>query len=74
MNALEGFVYKLRNGLKNKDLKSKLSSKKVKKINLAITNASNLLGKNKHQNELYVLENHLKELERMLEDLEVKSG
>jgi L1 cell adhesion molecule like protein len=69
MNELDACIYKLRNALKNKGLKSKLSSKKVKKINLAITNATNLLDKNKHQNELYVLQNHLKELESMLEDL-----
>jgi L1 cell adhesion molecule like protein len=74
MNELDDCIYKLRNALKNKQVKSKLSSYKVKKINLAITKATNLLDKNKHQNELYVLENHLKELERMLEDLEVKSG
>jgi L1 cell adhesion molecule like protein len=74
MNELDDCIYKLRNALKNKQVKSKLSSYKVKKINLAITKATNLLDKNKHQNELYVLQNHLKELERMLEDLEVKSG
>ncbi|GAU23232.1 hypothetical protein TSUD_172600 [Trifolium subterraneum] len=74
MNELDDIIYKLTNGLKNEDVKSKLSSQKVKKINLAITKTTDLLDKNKHQNELHVLEYHLKELETMLEDLKVKTG
>jgi L1 cell adhesion molecule like protein len=71
MNNLDDCIYKLRNALKNEEVKS---SQKVKHINLAITEATNLLDKNKDKNELYVLEYHLKELKNMLEDLEVKSG
>jgi L1 cell adhesion molecule like protein len=71
MNNLDDCIYKLRNALKNEEVKS---SQKVKHINLAITEATNLLDKNKDKNELNVLEYHLKELKNMLEDLEVKSG
>ena len=46
MNSLEDCVYKLRNALKNKDIKLKCSSQKVKKIKRAITLAANLLEKN----------------------------
>ncbi|MCH81116.1 heat-shock protein, partial [Trifolium medium] len=72
-NALDNYVYKLRKALKNTDLKSKLSSQKVRKINRAITVATNLLPKNNQQNEVDVLEDHVKELESMLADLEVKT-
>ncbi|CAJ2669458.1 unnamed protein product [Trifolium pratense] len=74
MNELDDCIYKLTNALKNEDVKSNLSSHKIKKINLAITKATNLLDKNKHQNELHVLENHLKGLESILEDIEIKNG
>lgn len=74
MNALDDCVYKLRNALKNKDVKLKLSSKEVTKINGAITVAANLLDKKNHQhNEVDVLEGNLKELESMFENLVVKT-
>ena len=74
MNALDHCIYKLRNALKIEDVNLKLSSQKLKKINGAIAVATNLLHKNNRQNELDVLEDHLKKLESMLEDLEVKTG
>ncbi|KEH41085.1 heat shock 70 kDa protein [Medicago truncatula] len=75
MNALDDCVYKLRNALKNKDVKLKLSSKEVTKINGAITVATNLLDKKNNQhNEVDVLEGNLKELESMFENLVVKTG
>jgi L1 cell adhesion molecule like protein len=64
-NALDDCVYKLRKALKNTDLKSKLSSQKVRTINRAITVAL----KNYQQKEVGALEDHLKDLERMLADL-----
>jgi len=74
MNSLDDCVYKLRNALKNKDIKLKCSSQKVKKINHAITMATYLLDKNNQENDIDVLGDHLKELESMLEDLVEKSG
>ena len=75
MNALDECVYKLRNAMKNTDVKSKLSSEEVKKINSAITVATNLLDKKNNQhNEVDVLEGNLKELESMFENLVVKTG
>lgn len=68
MYALDYSVYKLRNALKNKEVKFKLSSQKVRKINRAIKVATTLLDKNKQQNELAVLEDHLKKLNSMLEE------
>jgi L1 cell adhesion molecule like protein len=64
-NALDDCVYKLRKALKNTDLKSKLSSQKVRTINRAITVAL----KNYQQKEVGALEDHLKDLESMLADL-----
>jgi len=75
MNALDECVYKLRNAMKHKDVKLKLSSKEVEKINGAITVATNLLDKKNNQhNDVDVLEGHLKELESMYGNLVVKTG
>ena len=74
MNALDDCIYKLRNALKNKDVKLKLSSQKNKNINRAITVAKDLLHKNNQGNEVDVLEDHLKGLESMLEHLVIKTG
>jgi heat shock 70kDa protein 1/2/6/8 len=63
LNSLYDCVYKLRNAVKNKDIKLKCSSEKVKKINRAITMATNLLDKNNQENDVDVLVDHLKELE-----------
>ncbi|AES89753.1 putative Heat shock protein 70 family [Medicago truncatula] len=73
MNALDCCIYKLRNGLKIKDVNLKLSSQKLKKITDAIAVATNLLDKNNQRNEIHVLEDHMKKLENMLKDLEVKT-
>jgi L1 cell adhesion molecule like protein len=63
MNAIEDCVYKLRNAL---------SSQKNDQINSAIDKATNLLGSNQ-QSEIHVLENHLKELESILQHIIRKS-
>jgi len=60
----------LRNALKINDVNLKLSSQKLTKINDEIGVATNLLDKNNQRNEIDVLEDHLKKLESMLEDLE----
>ncbi|RHN77183.1 putative Heat shock protein 70 family [Medicago truncatula] len=74
MSALEFCVYNIKNALKKKDVNLKLSCDESEKINDAITVATNLLDKNNEQKEIDVLEDHLKELESMLEKLEVKTS
>ena len=68
MNALDEWVYKLRNAVKNKDVKLKLSSEVTDQINSAITKTTNLLVRNQ-QSEIDVLENHLKELESVFQHI-----
>ncbi|AET05310.1 heat shock 70 kDa protein [Medicago truncatula] len=68
MNALDEWVYKLRNAVKNKDVKLKLSSQVTDKIISAITKTTNLLDDNQ-QSEIDVLENHLKELESVFQHI-----
>jgi len=74
MSALETCVYNIKNALKKKDVNLKLPPDESEKINDAITVATNWLNKNNEQKEIDVLEDHLKELESMLEKLEVKTG
>ncbi|XP_045826860.1 heat shock 70 kDa protein 4-like [Trifolium pratense] len=66
LNALDYCVYKMKNALKNKDANLKLSSQEYENINSGIAKATNLLESNQ-QSEIDVLENHLKELESMLQ-------
>ncbi|KAL5057134.1 hypothetical protein RYX36_028738 [Vicia faba] len=73
MNALDYCVYKIRNTLKKDDVKLKLLPQEKSKINRAITAATSLLDKNNQLNEVDILEDHLKKLETVLEDLEVKA-
>ncbi|PNX93615.1 heat shock protein [Trifolium pratense] len=63
MNKLDDCVYKLRNAL---------SSQKDDKIASAIKKVTNLLG-GKQQSEIHVLENHLKELESIVQQIIRKS-
>ncbi|MCH90315.1 heat-shock protein, partial [Trifolium medium] len=65
LNALDYCVYKMNNALK-KDVNLKLSSQEYENINSAIEKATNLLDSSQ-QSEIDVLENHLKELESMLQ-------
>jgi L1 cell adhesion molecule like protein len=62
VNALDDYIYKMRNAIKKNDINLKLSSQEVRKIESAITLATNLLDENDHHNDSNVLENHLKEL------------
>ncbi|XP_058752055.1 heat shock cognate 70 kDa protein-like [Vicia villosa] len=74
MNALGDCVYKMKNVLKKNDINLKLSSEENKKINDAITMATNLLDENGHQNGIEVLEDHLNKLESLYERTISKSG
>ncbi|AES78225.1 putative Heat shock protein 70 family [Medicago truncatula] len=68
MNGLDHCIYKLKKALKRKDVKLNLSSKENDKINNAITKATNLLDSDK-QSEIDVLENHLKELDSIFQQI-----
>ena len=68
MNGLDHCIYKLKNALKRKDVKLKLSSTEHDKISHAIRKATNLLDSDK-QSEIDVLENHLKELESIFQQI-----
>ncbi|KAL5077730.1 hypothetical protein RYX36_016714 [Vicia faba] len=63
MSALDDCVYKMRNN----GINLKLSSQENKKINVAITMATNLLDENYQHNEIDVLEYQLSVLESMYE-------
>jgi len=67
MNALDAYVYKMRNALKNKTISSKLCSEETEKINSAITKVTNLLDDNDEQDDIDVFENNLKELVSLFE-------
>jgi len=58
VNALDNYIYKMRNALKKEDINVKLSSEEIEKIESAIVVATNLIDENK----IDVLEDHLKGL------------
>ncbi|XP_058755002.1 heat shock cognate 70 kDa protein-like [Vicia villosa] len=66
LNALDDYVYKMRNAMEKKGINLKLSSQENKKINAAVTKATNLLDENDRLSKISVLENHLRVLENML--------
>ncbi|XP_058767059.1 heat shock cognate 70 kDa protein-like [Vicia villosa] len=72
MSALDSCVYNMKKSLKKDNVHLMLTSQEREKINNAITVAENLLDKNNQQNEIDVLEGHLKELDSMLEKLNAK--
>ncbi|XP_058766961.1 heat shock cognate 70 kDa protein-like [Vicia villosa] len=71
-SALDSCVYNMKKSLKKDNVHLMLTSQEREKINNAITVAENLLDKNNQQNEIDVLEGHLKELDSMLENLNAK--
>ncbi|XP_058767057.1 heat shock cognate 70 kDa protein-like [Vicia villosa] len=73
MSALDKCVYNMKNALK-KDVNLKLSPQESEKINNAITVATNLIEGSNKTNEIDVLEDHLKELESLLKNLEAMNG
>jgi L1 cell adhesion molecule like protein len=67
VNALDNYIYKMRNALKEEDISLKLSSREIKKIESAIVVATNLVD-NKNA-EIDVLENYLIGLESRMEPI-----
>ncbi|XP_057436417.1 heat shock cognate 70 kDa protein-like [Lotus japonicus] len=74
MNALDDYVYKIRNALQKEGINPKLCLQENEKINSAITKATNLLGDSNQQGELDVIEDYVKELESIFEDIMGKIG
>ncbi|XP_058784792.1 heat shock cognate 70 kDa protein-like [Vicia villosa] len=68
MNALDDLVYKMRNAME-KVINLKLTSQENRKINDAITMATNLLDEKDKQREIDVLEDQLSVLENMYEHI-----
>jgi heat shock 70kDa protein 1/2/6/8 len=73
VNALDDYIYKMRNALKKTDINIKLSSEEIEKIESAIATATNLVDENKWQVEIDVLEDHLKGLESRMEQIIAKT-
>jgi len=67
VNALDDYIYKMSNALKTKDIKIKLSSKEIVKIESAIAVATNLL--DNKQVEIVVLEDHINGLKSRMEHI-----
>jgi L1 cell adhesion molecule like protein len=69
VNALDDYIYKMRNAFKKKDFDLKFSSEEVKKIEDAIAVATNLVDENNKHVEIDVLEDHLKVLKSWMEHI-----
>ncbi|CAJ2671072.1 unnamed protein product [Trifolium pratense] len=63
-NKLDDCIYKIETALKKQNVKLKICTQESKNIDAAIRRAKNLLDEN-HEQEIDVLENHLKELNSM---------
>ncbi|XP_058728027.1 heat shock cognate 70 kDa protein-like [Vicia villosa] len=68
VNALDDYIYKMRNALMKKDIDTMLSSDEIEFIQYSISATTNLIDENKQKVEIDVLENHLKGLKITMED------
>ncbi|KAL5097774.1 hypothetical protein RYX36_002101 [Vicia faba] len=73
LNALDDYIYKMRNVLKKKDISLKLSSQEIEIIESLITATTNLIDDNNLEVEIDVLEDHLKGLKSTIEDILAKT-
>ncbi|CAI8590305.1 unnamed protein product [Vicia faba] len=73
LNALDDYIYKMRNVLKKKDISLKLSSREIEIIESSITATTNLIDNNNLEVEIDVLEDHLKGLKSTIEDILAKT-
>lgn len=62
MNALDDYVYKMRNALNNKNISSKLCLQEREKIKSVISKVTDLLEGDNQPYEIEVFEDHLNEL------------
>ncbi|CAI8590309.1 unnamed protein product [Vicia faba] len=73
LNALDDYIYKMRNVLKKKDISLKLSSQEIEIIESSITATTNLIDNNNLEVEIDVFEDHLKGLKSTIEDILAKT-
>ncbi|XP_058726612.1 heat shock cognate 70 kDa protein-like [Vicia villosa] len=73
VNALDDYIYKIRNALKKKDIDTKLSSEEIEIMESTIAATANLIDENNQDVELDDLEDHLKALESTMEDILAKT-
>ncbi|XP_027928318.1 probable mediator of RNA polymerase II transcription subunit 37c [Vigna unguiculata] len=64
-NALDDFVYKMKNALKNRNISSKLCAQDREKINYAVKNAAKLLDEDNQQHGIELIEDNLNEDNRL---------
>jgi L1 cell adhesion molecule like protein len=62
VNALDDYIYKMKNTLKKEDINLKLSAEEIKQIEDSIAVATNLVDENKQKVETDVLVDYLMEL------------
>ena len=70
-NALDDYIYKIRNALKKEDIILKLSSEEIK-IESAIAVATDLVDQKNQQVEIDVMEDHAKGLQSWMEQIIAK--
>ncbi|XP_058723618.1 heat shock cognate 70 kDa protein-like [Vicia villosa] len=73
MNALDFYIYKMRNALKKEDINQKLSCQEIEIIESTIAVITNLIDENNQEVEIDVLEDHLKGLKSTMEDILAKT-
>jgi heat shock 70kDa protein 1/2/6/8 len=74
VNALDDYIYKMRNALKKKDINLKLSLQQIKSIEDAIEVATKLVDEDNQLVEIDSLEDYLKDLESRMEHIMTKTN
>ncbi|CAK8531482.1 unnamed protein product [Lathyrus sativus] len=72
LNALDDYIYKMRNALKKEDIDTKLSPEEIEKIRSTIVVTTYLVDENNHVVEIDDLEDHLKELKTSMDHIIAK--
>jgi L1 cell adhesion molecule like protein len=73
VNALDDYIYKMRNTLKKEDVNLKLAAEEIKQIEDSIAVATNLVDQNKQKVETDDLVDYLKGLENRMEHIIAKT-
>ncbi|CAK8531481.1 unnamed protein product [Lathyrus sativus] len=73
LNALDDYIYKMRNALKKEDVDTKLSPEEIEKIRSTIVVTTYLVDENNHVVEIDDLEDHLKELKTSMDHIIAKT-
>jgi L1 cell adhesion molecule like protein len=73
VNALDDYIYKMRNTLKKEDVNLKLAAEEIKQIEYSIAVATNLVDQNEQKVETDDLVDYLKGLENRMEHIIAKT-